>query len=93
MSGVRPKPRLVGSAVRYGGTTWSRADGPTADMNWTLRYGTPEQREAIALAVASVLSSYTALVYLPAKRRAEIVRMLREAEDMAGTFEDKEGRT
>lgn len=64
------------------GTLWSvdLAENDEDSLEWILRYGTPDQVESLRLVIASVLSSYTALLHNTYRRRnavmSEIMRTL-----------------
>lgn len=63
------------------GTNWPLPDVDDGEggLEWQLRYGNPETREAIRFQVAAIVGAFTALVYKPARRRNDIARCLRDA--------------
>jgi hypothetical protein len=63
------------------GTNWPLPDVDDGEsgLEWQLRYGNPETREAIRFQVAAIVGAFTALIYKSAKRRNDIVRCLRDA--------------
>jgi hypothetical protein len=63
------------------GTTWSfDRDGENYTLNWLLRYGSDEEVLRERLTIASILSSYQALIDAPPKRRGEVARAIRSAQ-------------
>lgn len=78
------------------GTVWA-VDRPTTEdrysLEWVLRYGTPDEVYRHRLSIASVISSYKALLCEPQKRRNQIVSQLREglAAMVIRSTERKEG--
>jgi len=60
-------------------TVWPYPCGTVADLEWTLRYGTPQQVVSARMTVASVVAAYVALVNSPKRKRDAVVRCLREA--------------
>lgn len=63
------------------GSSWP---APTADLEWTLRYGQPTREQL--LAAASVVNAYAALVYSVPRARRDLVcrEMRRPAVDDSG---------
>jgi hypothetical protein len=55
-------------------TTWPVPD----EVEWVLRYGTPERREAVRYGVASIVSAYWSLLD-PNRTQADAVAMLKRA--------------
>ncbi len=65
------------------GTAWSfdRYDEEYGSLNWLLRYGSDADVLRERLTIASILSSYQALLDKPRKRRNEIMRAIRAAQN------------
>lgn len=64
------------------GTCWGvdpPCDEQENSLEWLLRYGRPEDIIKHRMSIASVVGSYMALLYKPAKRRSQIVRDIRAA--------------
>lgn len=57
------------------GTFWPAPDAIDR-VQWLLRYGTTEQREAVRYEAAEVLNAYSALFLKTIKRRNEVVRRI-----------------
>lgn len=73
--------KVIGTHVRRDdGTVWSTpADHPDGGLEWRLRYATESQLVKDRFTAAGVVESYRALIMLPARRRNEVIRDLREA--------------
>jgi hypothetical protein len=67
------------------GTCWSLDGEDDKSLNWVLRYGSDEDVLKHRLTIASILSSYEALIWSPQKRRNEIIAKLREAAEKRST--------
>jgi hypothetical protein len=58
------------------GSIWPKQHVP--DLEWTLRYGRPEDVVAVRMVAASVVSAYEEIVRAKTARRNQVVRELRE---------------
>lgn len=79
--------RVTRNCVRLSdGTAWmfDLAEDDETSLEWILRYGSTEQREHIRYIVASILSTCTALLYRPQRRRNEVCSAIRRALDSGG---------
>ncbi len=65
----------------FDGMCWPRAGSRLDDLEWTLRYGDPEDVVKARMIAASVVAAYKALVLKTAKDRAYVVRELRAVEE------------
>lgn len=61
------------------GSVWPSPGARAAEIDWQLRYRDPE---SVRLVAASYVSAYRELVGLPAGRRGEVIRQLRDAAGM-----------
>lgn len=60
------------------GSAWPDPSDPN-EIEWCLRYGSPEERETVTMPAASYMAAYRSLIYLPSRRRAEVVRKIKTA--------------
>ena len=78
---------ILSSGKRYvrleDGTSWSFdtvGDENEVNLNWILRYGSVEDVIRHRFTIASILSSYQALIDQTSARRNEVVRAIRKAQ-------------
>ncbi len=74
------------------GTCWAFDDVDEENgqsLNWILRYGRDAEVLKHRLTIASILSSYQALMDQTAKRRNEVVRCLRAAQGHSPQAKDR----
>lgn len=65
----------------FGETGWPHPGQRMEELNRTLRYGTPSKEQL--LEAASIVSSYSALIYKTEADRRVIVRMLKRAAEIS----------
>jgi hypothetical protein len=81
--------RRFGSYVRFPEMTWPMAGDRLGELQWTLSYGKPTQSDLSA--AASILGAYRQMVWDPDKKRREVIRGIRAAEDLPDLATPKGG--
>lgn len=67
-----------GTYTKVGDMTWPSYE--QGDLEWQLRYGSEQQVVAARMRLASIVGAYDALLSMPANRRNDICRAIREAQ-------------
>lgn len=71
--------RIGKTAVRIADEmTWPGIDG-LDDLEWTLRYGYPQDVMDIRMVAAEVVSAYQHMILCPGRKRDAVIRCIREA--------------
>ena len=67
----------------FGEMCWPQPGEEMDQLNRTLRYGTADDVMSVRMSAASVVSAYSALVMATQKKRAMVVRNLRQEQEQA----------
>jgi hypothetical protein len=75
-----PKILAGGKYVTWDGMCWpTPMDEPENSLEWRLRYALPEQLVKDRYNAASIVDAYRELIMCPAKKREQVIRILRKA--------------